>query len=83
MDGSGRDTRDVTSATRVSAKGDQEAEQCNSWQDFKLWANKIRAERDVESFRGHGNSDFSLRTTLHRAGRYRLERYLAEDIVYV
>ena len=63
----------------MSAEGDQEAYQCNSWEEFKAWASRIRTERDAFSFRGHGSSEFSLRTTIHRMRRYRLERYLFEE----
>lgn len=52
----------------------------DSWEAFKGWAS--RARRDGFSwFRGHGDCRFSLSTTLHRAGRYRLERYCNEHLV--
>ena len=57
-----------------------QAKTCGTWQDFKQWASWIRAEHDALTFRGHGSSQFLLSTTLHRAGRHRLERYCAEEL---
>ena len=56
-------------------------EKCSSWSDFKAWATRARDERDAVFFRGHGSNRFPLRTTLHRAGRHRLERYCAESLL--
>ena len=60
--------------------GPVEAQQCDSWEAFKTWVNRIRSEKDVVMFRGHGSSSFQLRTTLHRVGRHRLERYCWEEL---
>lgn len=60
--------------------GPIEAQQCDSWEAFKTWVNRIRAEKDVVMFRGHGSNAFQLRTTLHRVGRHRLERYCSEEL---
>ncbi len=57
------------------------AEKCSTWGDFKEWATRARDENDAASFRGHGSSRFTLQTTLHRAGRHRLERYCAESLL--
>lgn len=57
------------------------AEGCESWSDFKTWATRVRKEHDALWFRGHGRSTYPLVTTLHRAGRGRLERYCAETLV--
>jgi hypothetical protein len=53
---------------------------CDSWADFKLWADKIRMAGEIGAFRGHGSNKFRLRTSLQRAGRNRLERYCAETL---
>jgi hypothetical protein len=53
---------------------------CASWEDFKQWAAMSRKNLDAVLFRGHGSKNFKLQTTLHRAGRYRLERYTAETL---
>lgn len=52
----------------------------DSWEEFKVWASRVRRE-GFSWFRGHGDCRFSLSTTLHRAGRYRLERYCNEHLV--
>ncbi|MGC9216668.1 FRG domain-containing protein [Acidithiobacillus sp.] len=57
------------------------AEKCSSWGDFKDWATRARDENDAASFRGHGSNRFTLQTTLHRAGRHRLERYCADSLL--
>lgn len=57
------------------------AEKCSIWGDFKDWATRARDENDAASFRGHGSNRFTLQTTLHRAGRHRLERYCAESLL--
>lgn len=56
------------------------AEKLSSWSDFKDWATEVGRTRDVGAFRGHGDSNFSLSTTLQRTGRFRLERYCSETI---
>lgn len=53
---------------------------CNSWAEFKEWADKIRQAGEVCAFRGHGSNQFRLRTSLQRAGRYRLERYCSQTL---
>ena len=68
---------DFGGATEV---GPIEARQCDGWEAFKAWVNRIRAEKDVVMFRGHGSNAFQLRTTLHRVGRHRLERYCSEEL---
>ncbi|MFL9880696.1 FRG domain-containing protein [Herbaspirillum rhizosphaerae] len=54
------------------------AESCNDWNEFKRWATEAREKNNAVQFRGHGSNDFKLQTTLHRAGRYRLDRYCDE-----
>ena len=51
-----------------------------SWEAFKQWAATSRKNLDAFLFRGHGSKNFKLETTLHRAGRCRLERYTAETL---
>lgn len=53
---------------------------CNSWDEFKSWARTMRLQQDAAMFRGHGCSKFSLRTSLHRTGRRRIERYVANEL---
>ncbi len=53
---------------------------CTNWDDFKRWASHARDNSDAAVFRGHGSNKFRLKTTLHRAGRHRLERYCAETL---
>lgn len=48
------------------------------WQAFKHWVSEARSQLDVSLFRGHGSNNFTLSTTLHRAGRNRMERYCSE-----
>ena len=57
-----------------------QTEVCNSWDAFKAWASRVREQHDAATFRGHGSSKFQLATTLHRAGRHRIERYCAETL---
>lgn len=57
-----------------------EAEACNTWQEFKTWVAKAKAEKDLALFRGHGSNRFPLKTTFHRAGRSRLTRYCGETL---
>lgn len=52
-------------------------EMCADWDAFKAWATRVRREIDSSLYRGHGRSQYRLQTTLHRAGRHRLERYCA------
>jgi len=53
---------------------------CDSWTQFKEWADQIRQGGKMGAFRGHGSNKFRLRTSLQRAGRNRLERYCAETL---
>jgi hypothetical protein len=55
--------------------------QCNDWADFKRWAAEQRAAHGPGLYRGHGSSAYRLATTLHRAGRHRLDRYCAESLL--
>jgi hypothetical protein len=55
-------------------------ETCADWSEFKAWAIRARDESDAVSFRGHGSNRFRLRTTLHRAGRHRLERFCSDTL---
>lgn len=54
-----------------------DSEMCADWDAFKAWATRVRREIDSSLYRGHGRSQYRLQTTLHRAGRHRLERYCA------
>ena len=57
------------------------AVRCRSWAGFKSWAAERRSQDNAAWFRGHGCSSYSLRTSLHRAGRHRMDRYLATELV--
>lgn len=65
----------------LERSADLVAEKCSTWGDFKDWATRARDENDAASFRGHGSNRFTLQTTLHRAGRHRLERYCADSLL--
>lgn len=54
---------------------------CKSWSDFKNWASRIREQMHCSAFRGHGNKEFHLRTSLNRAGKNRLDRYCANELI--
>jgi hypothetical protein len=54
---------------------------CANWSEFKEWATRARDESDAAIFRGHGSNRFRLKTTLHRAGRHRLERYCSGTLM--
>ena len=53
---------------------------CANWNEFKSWASRARDTDDVAVFRGHGSNSFPLKTSLHRVGRHRLERYCSETL---
>lgn len=57
-----------------------QVEVCADWSAFKTWASRARGDIGADVFRGHGSSRFPLKTTLHRAGRHRLERYCADTL---
>ena len=57
-----------------------EIKTCESWAEFKIWASSIREQNDIELFRGHRDNRFVLKTTFHRCGLQRLERYCAETL---
>ncbi|CAH0316969.1 hypothetical protein SRABI118_05060 [Massilia sp. Bi118] len=56
------------------------AKKLNSWNAFKIWAGEQRQNGQFENFRGHGSNNFLLSSTLHRAGRSRLERFCYETM---
>lgn len=58
-----------------------QAHKCESWLDFKIWADKVRVSHRCIAFRGHGSKEFKLETTLSRVGRTRLDRYCATELV--
>jgi hypothetical protein len=62
------------------AADDVDAEKCESWDDFKQWVRNARRDFKAETFRGQGSNEFRLSTTLHRAGRSRLDRYCTEEL---
>lgn len=51
-----------------------------SWSAFKLWASAQHREGEYIDFRGHGSNKFTLKSTLHRTGRARLERFCYETM---
>lgn len=64
----------------VPEGADLKAESCADWAEFKHWATRARRDTNAVLFRGHGSNRFQLQTTLHRAGRHRLERYCEETL---
>ena len=56
------------------------ATDCETWDDFKDWANSARVNQRGDWYRGQGCNSFRLTTTLHRLGRTRLERYCADEL---
>ncbi|MGX4643873.1 FRG domain-containing protein [Massilia sp. SYSU DXS3249] len=56
------------------------AKKLKTWSDFKKWAGDQRRNGEYEDFRGHGSDQFALSSTLHRAGRARLERFCYETV---
>jgi FRG domain len=58
-----------------------QAEQCDSWEAFKTWAAGTRKSHGACWFRGHSDSTYRLKTTLHRMKRSRLERYYGETLL--
>ena len=50
-----------------------------SWEEFNLWLNKQNEDSDL-IFRGQKNSQWKLKTTFYRTGRYDLLRYGNEDV---
>lgn len=69
------DFRGPTSGARAT-----KSTECKSWDEFKKWANKAHRTMNCTAFRGHGSSEFKLKTTLNRAGRNRLDRYCAYEL---
>lgn len=65
----------------VDTAGVLDVQVCTGWQQFKDWAQHARANRNAISFRGHGSNAFRLKSTLHRAGRVRLDRYCQTELV--
>jgi hypothetical protein len=66
---------------RLANFPDLVADRCVSWADFKGWADTVRAKGTPAWFRGQGSIAFPLRTSLHRLGRHRLERYCYIQLV--
>ena len=56
------------------------AQLCSTWEDFRRWAEQLRAEGRGHWFRGQGDARKMLLTTLHRLRRYRLDRYLRDEL---
>lgn len=63
----------------ASRDGVADIHQCASWDDFKHWVARVRADGAV-AFRGHGSHAFRLETSLYRAGRTQLGRYCADTL---
>ncbi len=57
-----------------------QAYRCESWDAFKSWITQLRTKEDIFLYRGHGSHQFRLETSLHRAGRFRLDRYWNEVV---
>lgn len=57
------------------------AHKCTDWDDFKSWITKVKKEHNVCSFRGQSSNQFTLQASIHRSGKYRLERYCAGALI--
>jgi hypothetical protein len=64
---------------RLDPSGEVVPVKCRNWGEFREWTTRSREE--AVAYRGHGDSRFRLRTSLHRAGRHRLERYCLETLL--
>lgn len=58
----------------------KEAYICESWDDFKRWASRNRLNDKILFYRGHGDSKFEIKTSFHRTGRQRLDRFISGDL---
>ncbi len=76
--GSNEEGGDISFSSASESGSQLRTHECHSWNDFKIWINEIRNE--ITWFRGHGNQDYQLRTTLKRAGRNRIERYCLSEL---
>lgn len=56
------------------------ADKINTWQEFKTWVGALYQDGNFADFRGHGSNQFLLKSTLHRAGRSRMERFCYETM---
>jgi hypothetical protein len=70
----------ATVELRLAPSGSVVADACATWDEYKHWAATSRTNYQALAFRGHGSRDFRLQTSLHRQGRYRLERYCSETL---
>jgi hypothetical protein len=64
----------------VSKKSGVNPTICRTWNEFKDWASNLRNNVTSCAFRGHGSNEWPLATTINRAGRTRLERYVDHTI---
>jgi hypothetical protein len=55
-------------------------ETCHTWSEFKTWAAERREQANLAIFRGHGSSQFRLKSTFHRCRLHRLERYCSHTL---
>lgn len=74
-------SREIHFGTLNDNSTDLAVHKCNSWSDFKTWADNSRSNFLCASFRGHGSHAFPLRTTLSRVGRNRVDRYCSSELV--
>jgi hypothetical protein len=63
-----------------SNKNQVRGKKLRNWDAFKAWADEQRRVGEFKDFRGHGSNTFRLSSTLHRAGRARIERFCYETI---
>jgi len=52
----------------------------NSWSEFKSWVGVNHFPEKYVTFRGHGSNKFNLSTTLQRANRARLDRFIFQTM---
>jgi hypothetical protein len=73
-------TRRAMQFQPLPKNGGIEAQVLGSWPAFRSWADTKRVDGSAGYFRGHGCSSFSLMTSMHRAGRFRIERYRFDEL---
>lgn len=66
---------------RTSHTSSRTADRIVTWSEFLAVAGRLQQNQQGLLFRGHGSSIARLRTSLHRTGRYDLERYFTECVL--
>ncbi len=64
----------------VETDAPSKSDHCFTWPQFKEWVSSLPLANCPLIFRGHEKAEYRLRTSLHRAGRRDLIRYVQEDL---